>query len=248
MKILLLEDDSLSRSITENALTDHAGEIFVGKDGKEGLDLFSRHNPHIVITDLNMPVMNGLDFIKKVRVMNPTIPIIVISGVSDSETLIESIDLKVDKYILKPFSPEEIREVVKTFSRKVLTKQFGRDGMDVEMLHEELKEVLKEIIMKFFASFLKEKTGRGASKVNVILRRNCIEVKLYDTFTLYEKTLANHVYDIAFVESIRKKLYESYISEIEKRISYSTDLSVVVKDIRVSLKDDVEKFTLEVMK
>ena len=102
--ILYAEDEKSLREITLNILKGFTKKQYVAENGLEGLELFKEHEEEIdlIITDVNMPHMNGLEMIKAIKEINPNIPIIVATAFSNTEYLLEAIDIGVDKYILKP--------------------------------------------------------------------------------------------------------------------------------------------------
>ncbi|WP_375722977.1 EAL domain-containing protein [Arcobacter sp. KX21116] len=112
--ILYAEDEKSLRDITLNILKGFTNKQFVAENGLEGLDLFKKHEEEIdlIITDVNMPQMNGLDMIKEIKKINPNIPIIVATAFSNTEYLLEAIDIGVDKYILKPIDMKKLLQVM----------------------------------------------------------------------------------------------------------------------------------------
>ncbi len=102
--ILYAEDEAALREITLNILKGFTKKQFVAENGAEGLELFKQNESEIdlIITDVNMPIMNGLEMIREIKRINPNIPIIVATAFSNTEYLLEAIDIGVDKYVLKP--------------------------------------------------------------------------------------------------------------------------------------------------
>ncbi|MFV0561850.1 EAL domain-containing protein [Malaciobacter mytili] len=117
--ILYAEDEASLREITLNILKGFTKKQFVAKDGREGLELFKENEEEIdlIITDVNMPHMNGLEMIKEIKQLNPNIPIIVATAFSNTEYLLEAIDIGVDKYVLKPI---DIKKLLQTMSQSLL--------------------------------------------------------------------------------------------------------------------------------
>lgn len=117
--ILYAEDEASLREITLNILKGFTKKQFVAKDGQEGLDLFKENEEEIdlIITDVNMPHMNGLEMIKEIKQINPNIPIIVATAFSNTEYLLEAIDIGVDKYVLKPI---DMKKLLQTMSQSLL--------------------------------------------------------------------------------------------------------------------------------
>jgi len=112
--ILYAEDEKSLREITLNILKGFTYKQYVAENGLEGLELFRQHEDEIdlIITDVNMPQMNGLDMIKEIKKINPNIPIIVATAFSNTEYLLEAIDIGVDKYILKPIDMKKLLQVM----------------------------------------------------------------------------------------------------------------------------------------
>lgn len=112
--ILYAEDEEALREITLNILVGFTKKQYVAKDGLEGLELFEKYQDQIdlIITDVNMPNMNGLEMIKKIKEINPNIPIIVTTAFSNTEYLLEAIDIGVDKYILKPIDMKKLLQIM----------------------------------------------------------------------------------------------------------------------------------------
>ena len=102
--ILYLEDENIIRHETSKILESFFNEVYVASDGLEGIDLYNKYkdNIDIIITDLNMPNLDGIGFMAKVRQSDANIPILVSTAFSDTSSIIKAIKLKVADYILKP--------------------------------------------------------------------------------------------------------------------------------------------------
>ena len=112
--ILYCEDELDLRNVTYDILSQYTKKVIVAEDGEEGLKLFEEFEDEIdlVITDINMPIMNGLDMVKRIKQINDNTPIIVATAFSNSEYLLNSIELGIDKYILKPINIRKLFEVI----------------------------------------------------------------------------------------------------------------------------------------
>lgn len=112
--ILYAEDEEALREITLNILKGFTKRQLVAENGAQGLELFKEHESEIdlIITDVNMPIMNGLEMIKEIKKINPNIPIIVATAFSNTEYLLEAIDIGVDKYVLKPIDMKKLLQIM----------------------------------------------------------------------------------------------------------------------------------------
>ncbi|ANV98492.1 regulator [Helicobacter enhydrae] len=119
LTILYAEDEQDTLKITANILEDYVKEIIVARDGQEALEIFNACKVDLILTDILMPRLNGLELIKAVRNghKNPSIPIIITSAHAEVQYLLEAIKLRTDGYILKPIN---IEELLSTLNRVML--------------------------------------------------------------------------------------------------------------------------------
>jgi len=106
--ILLVDDDASLRRVLAHHLTEAGYRVLTAVDGKAGLDLFTEEQVEMVITDIQMPEMSGLDLLRRIRVMNPDTVVLVITAYGSIETAVEAMKLGAHDYITKPFNREEL--------------------------------------------------------------------------------------------------------------------------------------------
>jgi DNA-binding response OmpR family regulator len=109
-KILVVDDEpNIVKSLTD-LLQANGYDVVTAVDGKEGIDKCKKEQPDLVLLDIMMPRISGLELLKAVKdnVKSAHIPIIVISAKSDIETVKEAMRSYADKYITKPYSPQEV--------------------------------------------------------------------------------------------------------------------------------------------
>ena len=118
MKILNVDDSEYSRSSTGNDLSSLNIEIIQATDGKSGVDSYLTHQADIklIIADYNMPKMNGLEMVEKIREISPEtkIPIIMFSAEGAKAKKLEAKKLGVIAWVVKPCPPEKLLSLVKT--------------------------------------------------------------------------------------------------------------------------------------
>ncbi|HYE31019.1 MAG TPA: response regulator [Methylomirabilota bacterium] len=116
-KILLVEDDPLVREVIKTSLQKTRRDVLVGSDGAEGLKLFNRHagQVRLVITDVTMPKMNGVELFQAVREQNPEVKVIFVSGADDGPlATLESAKLRQALVLRKPFTLKAFSQVVES--------------------------------------------------------------------------------------------------------------------------------------
>ncbi len=120
LKILIVEDEASIAQLLYDAVADYFKECRMATNGYEAIISHDLYEYDIIITDINMPHMDGLEMTKKLKLLNPDLPIIVLSAYSDTQRLLEAIDLGVIKYFIKPFDPDELLEYLVKISSKLV--------------------------------------------------------------------------------------------------------------------------------
>lgn len=109
MKILVCEDEEILLTSLEFRLKKQGFEIMLAKDGKEALEKIKSESPDLVVADIMMPHVSGLDLITFVRKkMKSDMPIIMISALGNDDTVLEAFRLGATDFIAKPFKPSEL--------------------------------------------------------------------------------------------------------------------------------------------
>ena len=120
--ILVVEDDSSVRNLMTITLKTHAYRYLTAMDGGTAILEASSHNPDIVLLDLGLPDMDGIEVIKKIRSWS-SMPIIVISARSEDTDKIDALDAGADDYLTKPFSVEELLARLRVTQRRLSMMQ-----------------------------------------------------------------------------------------------------------------------------
>ena len=124
MKILIAEDDRITRLLLQKFLTAWGHEILMANDGVEAWEMFQEHEPPLVITDWNMPRRNGLELIQMIRrTPDCTCYVLMLTAHSDTEHLIQGIEAGADDFVAKPFHQGELRVRVRAGERIVQLEQ-----------------------------------------------------------------------------------------------------------------------------
>ncbi|MFX4232776.1 response regulator transcription factor [Aliarcobacter butzleri] len=119
LKILIVEDEKRLAQLLKEAISDSFFKVIIAKDGIEGIKKYKSFKPDIIITDIMMPQLDGLDMTIKIKEIDSNIPIIVLSAHSEKEKLLKAIDVGINKYFIKPFDPDELIEHIKKLAPKI---------------------------------------------------------------------------------------------------------------------------------
>lgn len=113
LHLLIVEDEDKLREGLSVALSPFFLKVINAKNGDEGLKKFKKYKPNLVITDILMPIVDGLDMAKNIKEISKDTPIIVLSAYSERERLLRAIDIGIDKYLIKPVDVEELLLIFK---------------------------------------------------------------------------------------------------------------------------------------
>ncbi len=132
-KVLFVDDELNILKAIKRMIRSEPYEFYFAGGGQEALDLLERENVHIIVTDLGMPVMNGLKLLKQVQGQYPNIIRLVLSAFSDTDSILNAINEgNVYRYVVKPWNDMELKLTV-------------RQAIEVYNLHEERRALLKEL-------------------------------------------------------------------------------------------------------
>lgn len=113
ISLLYVEDDEDIRLQVAHFLHNKVGRLWVAGDGRQGLESFMTNRPDIVLSDIMMPVMSGLEMVRAIKEKFPETPVILSTAFNDSSYLLEAIKLRVDNYVLKPVVFEELSAAIR---------------------------------------------------------------------------------------------------------------------------------------
>ena len=121
-RILVVEDDSAVRNLIVTTLNTNNYKYLTAPNGKTAVMEAASHNPDIILLDLGLPDMDGVEIIRKIRTWSD-VPIIVISARSEDTDKIEALDSGADDYLTKPFSVDELLARIRVTQRRILGMQ-----------------------------------------------------------------------------------------------------------------------------
>ena len=110
IKLLLVEDDASLRYIVQGGLEDMIGgyEVITAANGEEGLKQWKEQHPDVIVSDIEMPVMNGYEMVKRIRETDGETPILFSSALISPKDVVKGYEIGANNYIKKPFIPEEL--------------------------------------------------------------------------------------------------------------------------------------------
>lgn len=214
LKLLYVEDDEVQRNELASFLKRRVDKLYLASNGEEGLEKFRQFQPNAIICDLRMPKIDGLEMAAKIRKINRVVPIIVLTALSDKETILSSVNLNITNYLIKPVDIKKLVVVLEETAKSL--KDIGaideNDFYDRERLNALKNEITK---------YIKTETGKGPNEIRLLVKDGLLEIRVLGALTNYEKSLlkleknlnlVNYNRDIFYQD--RTLLFESRIKEI----------------------------------
>jgi CheY-like chemotaxis protein/glycosyltransferase involved in cell wall biosynthesis len=181
MKVLAIDDQKLVLLPLEKRLSDLGYEVLTDTNSKNAIELFKAFKPDLLIVDVNMPEVSGMDIVKHIRlVLKSAIPIMMLSGETDDETIVRGFDLGINDYMKKPLSLNEIAaRINRLIGKSKLTTSIGANTIIQERCvgvvipcYNESERLLREE----FINYIDKNTGYHLCFVNDGSKDNTLSI------------------------------------------------------------------------
>ena len=140
--LLYVEDNETTRFFTSMFLKPYFKQIIEAENGKEALALYAKEKPDVIITDIEMPRLNGLDFCKEIRKLDLEIPIMITTAYTSVEYLLEAVEINLVKYLSKPLDEEKVLEGLKLCFERIEVNTPSIVLLDENFYYDILNHVL----------------------------------------------------------------------------------------------------------
>lgn len=206
---LYVEDDPHVRNATLEVLSSFFRQVHVAENGQEGLRLFDANTIHLVICDIRMPKMSGLEMAAEIRKTDKNVPIFITTSHSEREELMAAIPLNIADYLIKPFTFGRLQAALKTCIERIeasgnLMVRLG-EGVSYNPMTKELSTLEETFLMSGKERALLELLFRQRGR---LVSREQIEGALYGDEFMSEAALKN------LMHKLRKKLGKTAISNV----------------------------------
>jgi len=140
--LLYVEDDKLIRNELTEILEDEVHQLYVATNGQEGLELYKKHKPDIILTDIRMPVMDGLSMSEQIISIDSNAQIIIFSAFNEPAYLLEAIKLGIHYYSLKPINLEDLFTNLNKTSKNIInSKRFKENEKLLKQYKSEVDKI-----------------------------------------------------------------------------------------------------------
>jgi two-component system NtrC family response regulator len=182
-KILIIDDEEHMCWALDRAMRQEGYQALVAYRGKQGLELIKEEAPSLVILDLRMPDMDGLEVLKEAKAIHPKLPVIMLTAHGTIETAIEAMKIGATDYITKPFDLDELKLVVKqnllvsqletevTFLRSELTSKYG-NMIGQSKIMQDIIALIERVANSNASVLITGESGTGKEVAAVAIHQN----------------------------------------------------------------------------
>ena len=206
-RVLYAEDDAGVRKNVAEMLKLLFKDVYVAADGKEAYKLFEEYLPDIVITDIQMPYLNGIDLAKKIRKRDEKTQILIISAHTEIDYMLEAVELSLIRYIVKPITETKLFEALERFLE--IQKSSGVIDLAKEWVYDSANKIIKNNSIEY------ELTKKESSLLELLLSKKSvltyeeIEMELWPDEYMSLNALR------LLMKNFRKKLPKDYLKNIQ---------------------------------
>lgn len=236
ISVLYVEDENDVREFTSKLLASLLKNVFTAKDGKEGLELFEKNqnNIDLVISDINMPKMNGLEMCEQIKKLNPEIPLVITSAHNDTNFLKKAIEVGVNTYAMKPIDLYQLIEsIIKAVEPIFLKRKLIELNLSLESKIEQEVNKIKSIL---------------DAQDNIIIVTNKEEItnvnkKFLDFFQIknFDEFIAHKKNIFDFFEEEFGFITKEKINQQDCWVKYIKDLHEVDRIVKIKNSSNEEK-------
>jgi two-component sensor histidine kinase len=251
ISVLFVEDNESIRNLYIKWLEKRVMKVYHASNGQEGMELFVEHQPDLLISDISMPIVNGLDMIRKIKQANPGLYVIIMSAYSFKEYFLEAINLGVNGYLIKPVEPEKLFAMVdelagyvlmqKALEEKERKRQIAETNLKKSLDEKEvlLKEVHHRVKnnMQIISSILKmQERLIGDPKLKTILgeSQNRIRSMALIHENLYRNENLANIQFKNYAQALVNTISRSYSNQ-QRTISFTFDIEDVFLPIDIGI-------------
>lgn len=168
LTVLVVDDDKITTAILCRMLESYADTVLVAADGEEGLALFKEHQPDIVLSDINMPRMGGIEMVEQIRQLNDQVKIAIFTNFENRDILLKAIQIGVNQFFSKPFEAKMFAQVIQPLCDDAKEKRRIRAELNRQ-------QNILHAINQMSHNFLQQKDWTSAVYQEILLLKQAAE-------------------------------------------------------------------------
>ncbi len=140
LTLLCVEDNKTTQLLYQSIFEDLVANIVLSDNGKDGYEKFQNQKIDLIIVDYDMPVLNGIEMIKKIRDVDKEIPIILVSAIQDIDVIVQALQLNVNNFLKKPIIVSEVMQAIENVSKLIFASNYLKEQREKKIRELERKE------------------------------------------------------------------------------------------------------------
>lgn len=140
LTLLCVEDNKTTQLLYQSIFEDLVANIVLSDNGKDGYEKFQNQKIDLIIVDYDMPVLNGIEMIKKIRDVDKEIPIILVSAIQDIDVIVQALQLNVNNFLKKPIIVSEVMQAIENVSKLIFAGNYLKEQREKKIRELERKE------------------------------------------------------------------------------------------------------------
>lgn len=212
ISILYVEDDKKTSQLMHSTLSLFSNHIYIASNGIEALSTYHTKNPQLIISDIEMPGMSGMEFLKEIRKVNSKIPFILLTSYTNTEYLLPAANLNIQSYLVKPIQSQQLKESLYDILKVLndnnslyikLTDSITFNKVNLELINNDNKVIKLNIKEKKLINLL-------ILNQNKIVTYSEIEHAVWDDYDEVMTSMALRT----IIKNLRKKISSEFIENI----------------------------------
>ena len=226
-KLLVIDDEASTRDLLKMSLESDGYTVFVAEDGPKGLEIFARENPPVVLTDIKMPGMDGIEVLRRVKEQSPDTEVIVITGHGEMNLAIQALHLEASDFINKPISDEGLAVALRRAEEKIWLREKLKEY--TEDLERIIQETNKELVKRHELEHNLIQTSMDGIIANdrqgkiIIFNEGAERIYGYTREEALSKIHVTQLYPEGQAKQIKKMIYGDEYGGPGRLINYSVE-------------------------
>ena len=223
-KILVVDDEHSIVTLLQYNLQQAGFEVITKMDGESGLDAAINEQPDLIVLDLMLPKIDGIEVCKKLRQQKINVPILMLTAKDDEFDKVLGLELGADDYMTKPFSPREVVARVKAILRRIQTS--NAEAFDVNEVSKQINVTDLKILPEHYEAYFQEERLELTPKEFELL----VYLANHKGRVLTRDQLLSAVWNYDFAGDTR--IVDVHISHLREKIERNTKKPLYIKTIR----------------
>lgn len=244
LKILVIDDEDSIRKLLKISLTHKGYEVVTAENGEKGIETFQRERSPIVLTDIKMPGMDGIEVLKQIKELAPETQVIVITGHGDMQSAIEALKLDASDFINKPITDEALLVALKRAENILwLKEKLGEYTANLEVMVKEATDELRtahDFQQNLIQSSIDAIIAAGEGGTIIVFNQGSEHLLGYTADEVIGKMQMDRIYPSGEAETIKEKLNGEAYGGKNRLVNYeSTVISKNGKEVPVRISGTI---------